>query len=353
MGPRQPDILHVDLDAFFAAVEVLLNPGLAGKPLVVGGRPGSRGVVSTASYEARKFGVHSAMPISRALRLCPQAVFLTPDFSHYHPYSERVFAVVRRFATVVQMVSIDEAFAVLNHADNVAAARLLKQEVLKETGLCLSVGLSTNRIVSKIASDYGKPDGFVVVPPGEEAAFLNPLPVQRLWGVGPKTAERLRRANFHTIGQLAAVECHELAKVVGARAARVLQEYANGIDHSRVHESHVRKSISQETTFQTDTADALQLSRVLNRQAEAIIDSLRKRGWQAQVVAIKLRYSDFTTHTRSLRLDQPFDDVETVVLAVEALMRRHWSEQRRAVRLIGVRISDFCEKPACSQPRLL
>lgn len=347
-----PSILHFDLDAFFAAVEVLLNPALAGKPLIIGGDPRRRGVVSTASYEARAFGVHSAMPAAIAKRLCPQAIFLPPRHAVYKEHSERVFRIVARYADQIEAISIDEAFVQLDAADPVAAARELKAAIRAETGLVASMGLATSKLVSKIASDHGKPDGFVVVPPGTEATFLAPMPARKLWGVGPRTAERLAALGIVTIGDLARADLTFLARHFGPQQARALIRRARGEDYSPVEVSREIKSISDEVTFARDQGDARELWRVLATQCAHCAQRLARRGLVARTVTIKLRFGDFHTITRSRSLAVPTDDTETIRAAVAALMRQSWSSDRRPLRLVGVRVSGLTPAPAYVQLRL-
>ncbi|MHB1134173.1 MAG: DNA polymerase IV [Chloroflexota bacterium] len=342
-------VAHFDLDAFFAAVEVLLDPSLAGKPVIVGGDPNSRGVVSTASYEARAFGVHSAMPASRARRLCPQGVFLRPNFPAYIEYSRRVFAILKRFTPTMQALSIDEAFAVLGDEDPVGQARAFKAAVRAEMGLVASLGLASNKLVAKIASDSDKPDGFVVVEPGDEAAFLAPLAVRKLWGVGPKSGARLEELGISTVGELAAAPLELVARAFGPRQARELRQRALGVDDSPVEEGREAKSISDETTFPKDETDARRLWRVLSEQCDDCAARVARHDCLARTVTVKLRYGDFTTITRSLSLPVPTDDAAAVRAAVAALMRQTWAGQRRPLRLIGVRLSGFSPRPELRQ----
>lgn len=347
-----PTILHFDLDAFFAAVEVILDPSLTGKPLVIGADVGQRGVVSTASYEARAFGVRSAMPIAIAKRLCPQAIFRRPRFDAYHDFSRRVFAIVSRFSPTVEAISIDEAFVLLPGDDPVGIAREIKRAIRDETGLVASLGLSTAKIVSKIASDHGKPDGFVVVNPGEEAAFLAPLPARRLWGVGPKTAARLEAMGITTIGDLARVDRAALARELGRRHAAMLLDYAVGVDHLQVEPAQVTRSISEETTFERDVRDPRVLWRVLREQCLSCATRLAGEEALARTVTVKLRYGDFTTITRSLSFGVPTDEPEAFCAAAAAIMRRAWTGTRRPLRLIGVRLSGLVPRPTVRQLRL-
>ena len=324
----------------FAAVEALLDPSLAGRPVIVGAAPGTRGVVATCSYEARAYGVHSAMPIFEARNRCPHAAFLPVRHSVYREYSRRVFAVISEHAEKIQPVSIDEAFADLSlAADPAALAREIKERIRSEIGLVASVGLASNKLVAKIATDAGKPDGFILVPHGEEAAFLAPFPVRRLWGVGPKTAERLEEAAIQTVGELAAAEVAALVPIAGRHYARKLHEHALGIDDSPVETDREVQSISDEVTFQRDEANRKVLWGVLREQAAACSRHLKEQGLLARTVTVKLRYSDFHTITRGLTLAIPTDEPEPFAEAAAALMRQHWAPDPRPLRLLGLRVS--------------
>lgn len=349
-SPSMRRILHLDLDAFFASVEALEDPGLVGKPVVVGGRLGTRGVVSTCSYEARVHGVHSAMPINEAYRRCPQAVFLPVRHPLYRDYSARVFEIVARHSDRMQAISIDEAFVDLSAFEDAASvAREIKAEIRREVGLVVSVGLSINKLVAKVATDRGKPDGFVVVPPGTEAAFLAPLEAGRLWGVGPRTAERLARAGIRTIGEIASAELGSLASVVGLRQARELRQHARGMDDSPVETDREVKSISEEITFQRDESDRQALWQILLTQASQCESRLREHGLTAQTVSVKMRYTDFRTTTRSLTLAVPTEEADAIAEAAAALMRRWWTPERRALRLLGLRVSSLRPAPGLRQ----
>ncbi len=335
-------ILHIDLDAMFAAVEVLQDPSMAGKPVIVGASPGKRGVVSTCSYEARAFGVHSAMPIGEAFSRCPQGVFLPVRHGLYKEYSRRVFELVATYADVVQQVSIDEAFIDLSFSRNPeSVAREIKAGIRQEIGLVASVGLASNKLVAKIATDFGKPDGFVVVPQGEEAAFLAPMPVGRLWGVGPKTAQRLEAGGIRTAGELAAADPATLAPIVGARQVRPLIERAMGVDDSPVETDRELKSISEEETFQRDESDRRVLWKLLLSQAVQCGTRLRENGLLARTVTVKMRFSDFRTITRALTLTVPTDDGYAISEAAAALMRRWWAPESRPLRLLGLCVSGL------------
>lgn len=347
-------ILHLDLDAMFAAVETLLDPSLAGCPVIVGAKPGTRGVVSTCSYEARAYGVHSAMPINEAYRRCPQGVFLPVRHSLYQEYSKRVFGVVSEYAERMQPISIDEAFVDLSEVDDPqATARTVKSRIRSEIGLVASMGLASCKLVAKVATDEGKPDGFVVVPHGEEASFLAPLPVRKLWGVGPKTAERLETAGIRTVGELATAEPATVVQVVGLHYARQLLRHAQGIDDSPIEVDRELKSLSDEVTFQRDEADRRVLWQQLREQAVNCSARLKDRGLVGRTVTVKLRFADFQTLTRSLTLGVSTDDPQLLAEAGAALMRQWWAPEGRPLRLLGLRVSRLEPAPGIRQLPLL
>jgi len=332
-------IVHLDLDAFFAAVEVLEKPELADKPLLIGGRPEDRGVVATASYAARAFGVRSAMPMSRALALCPDAIVVPARHSRYRDYSQRVMTLVDETSLLVEQVSIDEAY--LDVSDQVTdwheaaqIARDLQRRIKVEIGLSASLGVATNKLVAKVASDRDKPGGLTVVRPGEEAAFLAPLPVRVLWGVGPVTAEKLAEIGVTTVGDLARLPEDRLRDQFGRNGVAMAQ-MARGIDGRPVVTAHEVKSVSQERTFSRDLADPASLRQQLWELSQGVERRLRRKGLAATTVSIKLRYSDFTTLTRQMQLTVPTDDKQEIYRAALALLRRAW-ERGRPVRLLGV-----------------
>ena len=337
-------ILHVDLDAFFAAVEQRDRPELRGLPVIVGGGgPDDRGVVSTASYEARRFGVHSAMPLRTAGRLCPDGIFLPVDGAKYARESGRVMAILRRFTPRVEQVSIDEAFldvagseALFGSPDEIA--RRLKAAVHDETGLTASVGVATTKLVAKVASDLRKPDGLVVVPAGEEAAFLAPLPIRRLWGVGPATAAALAELGVVTIGDLAALPQDHLARRFGRHGADLV-ERARGIDRDPVHEPDAAKTIGHEHTFDEDTSDPEVIERTLLGLADGVAWRLRGAGRRAGTVVVKVRDSGFRTVTRQKALDEPTDLAEPIYRAALELAAPEVRGKR--IRLLGVTASHL------------
>jgi DNA polymerase-4 len=337
-------ILHVDLDAFFAAVEQRDRPELRGKPVIVGGGGArDRGVVSAASYEARVFGVHSAMPLRTASALCPQAVFLPVDGRKYAAESRLVMEILRRFTPKVEPISIDEAFLDVAGSEQLFGpppeiARRIKAAIRDERGLTASVGVAATRLVAKIASELRKPDGLVVVTAGEEAAFLGPLPIERLWGVGAKTRAALGDYGVRTIGDLAAVPVDLLARRFG-KFGPILHERARGIDATPIGLEADAKSMSHEHTFDVDTADREDIERTLLSLAEGVAGRLREAGVRARGVSLKFRDSDFVTITRQRTLREPTDLAEDFYRAVVELSRpevRAVAGRGLKVRLLGV-----------------
>ena len=332
-------IIHLDLDAFYAAVEALEDPELAGKPVIVGARPEHRGVVASASYEARALGVHSAMPSSRALALCPDAIVVPPRHNLYRDYSRKVMAILREASPLVEQMSIDEAFLdvtrqVAAWEEAVEVARGLQRRVREEVGLSASLGVATNKLLAKVASDQDKPGGLTVVRPGEEEAFLAPLSVRVLWGVGPVTAQKLARMGVTTVGDLARLAEERLQANFGQQGQAMARQ-ARGIDSRPVVTEHEVKSVSQERTFSRDLANLEALEEQLRRMSEGVARRLTKSELAAGTVAIKLRYADFTTLTRQMSLAVPTDDEEVIYQAARNLLHGVW-QQGRPVRLLGV-----------------
>jgi len=304
-------IVHVDMDAFYAAIEQLDNPKLRGLPVIVGGDPASRGVVSTASYEARRFGVHSAMPAAQARRLCPQGIFLRPRFPRYHEVSRQIRRIFYSYTPLVEPLSLDEAFLDLTDTEWLfgpaeEVAREIKRRVREETGLTCSVGVAPNKFLAKLASDLEKPDGFVIVRAGEELPFLENLPVSCLFGVGEKTARRLQDLGLSTIGQLREVPLEKLVHEFGS-FGRTLYNLARGIDPSPVVPEREVRSLGQERTFAEDISDGEVLKRALFELSEEVGRRLRAAGLKGRTVQVKVRFADFTTTTRSATLPRPTD----------------------------------------------
>jgi DNA polymerase-4 len=342
-----PVIAHVDLDAFFAAVEELDDPSLRTKPLVVGGDPHGRGVVATANYVARRFGIHSAMSCAEALRRCPHAVFVRPRHARYRERSREVWSAIRELAPVVEQTGIDEGYLDLTDAapDFLAARNLaeaIQTAVRGTTRLTCSLGISTCKVVAKIASDRRKPGGITVVPAGREAAFLAPLDIRKLPGVGPRGEERLRAAGIETIGGLAALADDQLAALAPGKVGLELRDRARGIDRRRVHPvTEPPISISQEETFDRDIGERARLHDELRPMADAIARRLRERGLYARTVTTKLRYGDFTTRTRSSTLQQPIDDAGQIHALSCELLDRALDQRPGALRLVGVGVSGL------------
>ena len=333
---------HLDMDAFFVSVEELFDPSLKGKPVVVGGRPNERGVVSAASYAARKFGVHSAMPLRTAYKLCPQAIFVDGHRDRYIEYSRRVFEVLQQFSPSVEMASIDEAYLDLTgserlHGPAFEAAHKLHESVRKATNLNCSIGIASARMVAKVASDQAKPNGILWIVPGQEAGFLAPLDVRKIPGVGKVTERNLNACGIRKVGDLAALDPSFLEDRFGkwgvALAGKARGQDAGGwFDHD-VGESST-KSISHEHTFMIDTADAAALDAMLVRLSEMVARRLRDHALYARTVQIKLRYSDFSTFTRSRTLSRPTQIDFELASAVRDLFHKAW--KKKPIRLLGV-----------------
>jgi DNA polymerase IV len=340
-------ILHVDLDAFFAAVEQRDRPELRGRPVVVGGgTPDQRGVVSAASYEARRFGIHSAMPLRTAGALCPEAVFLPVDGRKYQAVSREVMTILRRFTPLVEPISIDEAFLDVTASralfgDGPAIGRAIRAAIQAEIGLTASVGVASSKLVAKIASDLRKPDALVVVEPGTEAAFLAPLPIQRLWGVGERTAAALSELGVTTMGQLADLPADLRVRRFGRHGA-TLADRARGVDDDPVGDGAAVKSISHEHTFDVDTNDPALIDKTLLAMADGVAGRLRSAGLRAATVHVKVRDSAFRTITRQRTLAEPTDLAEPIWRTALELAR---PEVRGIhVRLLGVGTSGFAER---------
>ncbi len=336
-------ILHLDLDAFYASVEQLDDPSLRGRPVIVGGTA-RRGVVCAASYEARKFGVRSAMPTARARRLCPDGVFLPPRFERYGGLSEHVFGIYRRFTPLVEPLALDEAFLDVTHSRTLhgsgrVIAVSIKRAVREECGLAVSAGIAEVKLAAKIACDLGKPDGLVEVPPGGVGAFLGPLPVSRLWGVGAVTEAALRRIGVQTIGDLQRMPEAALAPAVGASHARDLRALALGEDPREVVPDEEARSVGAEETFEEDTTDRAALEREILGQAVRVGRRLRAAGLEGRVVTLKVKYGDFSQITRRVTLDSPTDDDRLLYDAARAQLDR--VDLTRPVRLTGISVSDF------------
>lgn len=348
-------ILHADLDAFYASVEVLRDPGLKGKPVIVGG-VSSRGVVTSASYEARKFGVHSAMPTSRARRICPGGIFIQPDFHAYIEKSKQVREVFDSFSHIVEPLSLDEAFLDIDKArrmwrDPATLAEALKDRILRSTGLVASVGVAPNKFISKLASKSAKPDGILVLRPDEVQSFLHPLAVDQLWGVGNQTAIMLERLGLKTIGDVAKIPKTTLEKVLGSLGAHVCN-LARGVDDRPVVPDAPRKSLGAEETFEQDLSDRRQVLQRVLKLSDRVASRLRAQGISGKTVTLKIRLSNFKTFTRSKTLPHELDTAAGLFSIAKMLLD---AEYRRAasagarIRLVGISISNLSEWPASEQ----
>jgi DNA polymerase-4 len=349
--PRK--ILHIDLDAFFCSVEENNDPTLRGKPFAVGGRPDQRGVVASCSYAARLCGVHSAMPMAQAIKLCPELIIVSGRHSDYGKISHQVMDYLGTLTPLIEQVSIDEAFLDLSDlpesAESISTS--IQEHILTHFKLPCSIGVATSKLVAKIATDAGKaskrtglpPQAITIVQPGGEADFLAPLPTQALWGIGPKTSDRLRELGILTIGDIARTPKQDLVKNLG-KLGEDLAERSIGIDNSPIHTSHGVKSVSNETTFARDIADIQVLYETLHSLSESVGRRLRKKNLKGSTIKLKLRWSNFTTLTRQATLQSPTNDDREIYSAAKELFNKTWIKGK-PVRLLGVGITQF-ETPA-------
>ncbi len=341
-SPRS--IAHFDLDAFYCSVEILRKPELAEKPLVVGGRPEQRGVVAAASYKAREYGIHSAMSMFRAQQMCPDLVILPLQRSLYQMYSRIVMGILKTAVPVIEQTSIDEAYldftaAVDNWHAVIPQVKALQTKIKRDIGLANSVGLATNKMIAKIASDFNKPNGFTVVAPGEEAAFIAPLEVRKIPGIGPKMTARLAAQGIRRVAELARMPTGDLVKKFGKWGLE-MAHWAKGLDDRPVAPEHEAKSVSQERTFSQDIRDPVELDTILGQLVKKLAQQLIREQIQAQTIQIKIRWPDFTTQTRQLTLSEPTADHEIMHQVVRTLLSGVWVPGN-PVRLIGVGCSNF------------
>jgi len=338
-------IFHIDLDAFFVSVEQVLNPKLKGKPVIVGGDPERRGVVASASYEARPFGIHAGMPSSKARRLCPQAIFIRSHFSLYKDASAKFMKILGDFSPYIEPLGLDEAYLDVTGCEEPYGspqklALAIKERTYKELEITASVGIATCKVVAKIASDLCKPDGLLEIAPGEEQAFLNPLPVAKLPGVGKKTEQSLKEMGITTIGELASLPSDTIKRQFGATGA-VLHSYARGIDDREVEAPGEAKSISQQLTFARDTLDHNFLEANLHNLCQEVCQELRSQNKRAKCVAIRLRYADFKTITRQVILREASNVTQVIFATAQQLLSKALAQQEKPIRLIGIRISSL------------
>ena len=337
---------HLDLDAFFAAVEELENPELRAKPLVVGGDPHGRGVVATANYEARRFGIHSAMSCAEALRRCPHAVFVRSRHTVYREYSKAVWSAVREVVPTVERTGMDEGYLDFGQVANDfgearAVAEAVQTSVRGATSLSASIGVASSKVVAKIASDRRKPGGLTVVPAGREASFLAPFDVRKLPGIGPRSEARLRAVGLDTIGALAALTDAELKRFLPGKVGALLRDRARGIDPRPLETSTDRVSISHEETFERDIADRERLKDELRRMATSLAEHLQRSGETARTVTTKVRYPDFAIRSRSTSIPVGTDDPERIGELACKLLDRALDDRPGALRLVGVGVSGF------------
>ena len=352
---RTRAILHVDMDAFYASIEALENPDLRGKPVIVGGPAEKRGVVAAASYEVRKYGVHSAMSSYRAKKLCPHAIFLPPRMSHYVTYSKKVFSIFREYTPLVEPISIDEAFLDVTDSRTLFGSathigRTIKQRVHDETGLTASVGVAPNKFLAKLASDLEKPDGFVVIRPGEAAARLADLPVGKMWGIGKVSQKELAKQGVHKIRDLLTMPLPKLESIVGSHARR-LRELAQGVDERPVVVGEAAKSIGSETTFEKDISESDELRRLLDTLTTWVAKRLRSEGYRTHTLHIKARYPDFTTVTRAVTMPASTAATRTLIETARELFERRLERNGSPLRLLGVYASNLV-RPAEGEPEL-
>ena len=355
-------ILHIDMDAFFASIEQHRNKKLKGKPVIIGADPKGgkgRGVVSTCSYEARKSGVRSAMPISKAYELCPGGIYLLPDMEEYCRVSGVIFDILRKFAFLVEPLSIDEAFLDISGSDRLFGSpeeisEKIKSEIFRETGLTASVGIAPNKFIAKIASEMKKPDGFVIVKEEEVLKFLEPLPISRIWGIGKKTEYELKLKNIKTIGDIQKLDKNKLIEWFGKNGIR-FWEFSRGIDDRNVETEYSAKSISREITFEKDTDDLALIQKTMLELSENIAHQLRRENIYASNIDIKIRFKDFTTFTRSHTISKPTRNPKIIFQNAQKLFNDFLNEKniekskKKAFRLIGVKATNFSDTYETSQ----
>jgi DNA polymerase-4 len=347
-------ILHIDMDAFYASVEQRDNPAIRGKPVVVGGDPTKRGVVAAASYEARTFGVRSAIPMSRAVRLCPSLIIVRPDFEKYRAVSQQIFAIYRAVTPLVEPLSLDEAYLDVTEnawgeALGVNVARRIKQQIRETTSLTASAGVAPNKFLAKIASGWQKPDGLTVIAPERVESFLHGLPVDALWGVGPKTAARLRAHGIDKLVDVRTRTLDDLREIVGS-AAEWLRDLSLGVDNRPVDPTEDRKSAGSECTYEKDLTDVAQIRREIDEMARDAARWLAKRDLYARTVVIKVRYDDFSTITRSQSERKPTRDADDIARRAIALLDKT-DAGRRPIRLLGVSVHNLEESDSAKGKR--
>ena len=342
-------ILHADLDAFYASVEQILNPALKHKPILVGGRPESRGVVATASYEARAFGIRSAMPMGRAVQLCPDAIIVPPNFAQYKAFSARVMAILKEYSEVLENVSLDEAYIDISNNVKIPSDALnigleIKNQVKLETGLIISIGISSNKTTSKIASDLNKPDGLVFIPLGQELKLTSHLNVNKIPGIGPKSTQKLNQLGINTIGQLCAQPTDFFTRIFGSQGNKI-QWKSSGNYKERLQTVRNPKAISTETTFREDIIDKRSITEELHQLTSKLANNAIDKSIKGKTIRIKVRFEDFTTHTSQTTLVSPTNELEILREASLYLLDRILV-QPRPIRLLGISLSNFDNEPS-------
>jgi DNA polymerase-4 len=352
---KNRQIIHVDMDAYYASIEQLDNPDLVGKAVIVGGDPKKRGVVSAASYEARKFGVHSAMPMSQAIRLCPDAIVMPVRMKRYAEFSQQIHAIFQQFTPQIEPISLDEAFLdvtgsiqLFGSAEKIG--RAIKGQIKEQLGLVASVGIAPNKFLAKLASDLNKPDGFVVITEENKQQILDPLPVSRIWGVGKVTEKALKSKGIHTIEQLRRAQPEILRSILGDQTPHILR-LAQGVDNREVESDREAKSISSEQTFATDIADKDILLEVLLHQVEDVAQRLRLNDLEAKTITLKLRYDDFRTITRSSTFEHPTNVTKILWQEAEQVFLKWHKKSAGALRLLGFGVSGL-QKAGSGQHQL-
>ncbi|MBL0389152.1 DNA polymerase IV [Tumebacillus sp. ITR2] len=341
-------ILHLDMDAFFASVEQRDHPEFRGKPVIIAHPAAVRGVVSTCSYEARRFGVHSAMPTAQAKRLCPHGIFVEPDHRKYSQVSREMMAILARYTPLIEPLSVDEAFLDVTacrklFGDGITIARRIKEDIRRELNLTASVGIAYNKFLAKLASDLEKPDGLCPITPQDVETRVHPLPISRLWGVGQKSAEQLKRLGLHTIGDVARMDVVRMRTYIGSLADHIYW-LANGKDERPVQAEREAKSVGQETTFATDVRDVGFLETTLLAQVEKVARRLRKAGVEGRTLTLKLRYAPWRTITRSHTFPRATDLETPLYQAVKELLAKCGLSREDAIRLIGVQVGNLVPK---------
>ncbi|MBU2528033.1 DNA polymerase IV [bacterium] len=352
-------ILHIDMDAFFASVEQRDNPKLRGKPVIVGGKPDGRGVVSTASYEARMFGIRSAMPAAQAKRLCYHAIFIRPNFEKYKAASDMIHSIFENYATVIESASLDEAYLditknKLNIEDPVLLAQMIQQNIYAVTKLTASAGVATNKFLAKIASDIKKPAGLTVVPPEHAESFLRFLPVIKIPGIGPVTEKEIHKHGIKTVGELARLSKSEFCDLFGSWGESIYDR-VHGIDDSPVEPAGESKQISSEETFENDIIQFPPMEEKITELSEVIVKELEERNIKARTITLKVKYADFTSITRSRTLSMPTDSTATIQQEAVRLLHEKTEAGKRLIRLLGVGVSNLvtAEEQITARPREL